>query len=153
MGENNSDIVINHKVVTASDIDRINKQGNIEIINFNFCTISGDNISFAPPLYQLIFAYSLVDYNSINGLDGLKELEIVNDEEDEIEVDIKDLLKFPNIETLRIYNSKIINAKEITKFTNLKELYLDGSTVDVEDFAKMLNESVKLSHNDVYLFD
>ena len=153
MGENKSDIVINHQVVTASDIDRINSQGNVKIIDFNFCTIAGNDIKFASPLNQLIFAYSLVDFNSVYGFDGLKELEIINDEEDEIEIDIKELLKFPNIEILRIYNSKIINSAEINKFANLKELYLDGSTVDVENFAKTLNKSVKLSHNDVYLFD
>lgn len=153
MGENKSDIVINHQVVTTSDIDRINGQGNIEIIDFNFCTISGDDIKFAPPLRQLIFAYTLVDFNSINGLDGLKELEIVNDEEDEIKVDIKDLLKFPNIETLRIYNSIVVSSAEISKFAHLKELYLDGSTVDAEDFLEMLSKDIKVSHNDVYLFD
>ncbi len=147
------EIIINNLEVTSDDLNVINRHGKIEIINFNFCNIVDDNISFVAPLNQLILAYTTVDLNSINGLYSLKELEIVNDEEDEVEIDINELLKFKNLETLRIYNSKVINAKELNSFQNLKELYLDGSIVDEKDLASILGDSISISHNEEYLFN
>ncbi|MBR6252995.1 MAG: hypothetical protein IKR04_04060 [Clostridia bacterium] len=147
------EIIINNLEVTSDDLNVINRHGKIEIINFNFCNIVDDNISFVAPLNQLILAYTTVDLNAINGLYSLKELEIVNDEEDEVEIDINELLKFKNLETLRIYNSKVINAKELNSFQNLKELYLDGSIVDEKDLASILGDNISISHNEEYLFN
>ena len=146
-------IVINNQEISSNDIDIINQQKHIKIINFNFCTIIGSNIKFSTQLNHLIFAYTSIDFSIINYLDNLKELEIVNDEEDKIEIDIKDLLKFENLKTLRIYNSRIKNAKKINKFQNLNELFLDGSLVDTKYFSEVLNKTIKLSYKNKYLFD
>ncbi len=145
-------IVINNQEINSADLDIINQQGNIKMINFNYCNLTND-IYFKAPIEQLIVANSSVDFSLIDSENSLKELEIVNDEEDDVEVDIDDLLKFENIEILRIYNSRIINAVNINKFCNLKELFLDGSLVDVEDFPNILNKSINLTYNEIYFFD
>lgn len=146
-------IIINKKEINASDIEIISQQKNVEMLNFNFCNITSNNINFPIQLKHIIFAYTSLELSSINNLDNLRELEIVNDEEDRVEVDIKDILKFQNLSTLRIYNSRIKNAKEINKFKNLKEIFLDGSLVDTKDFSKELNRTIKLSYKSEYIFD
>ena len=146
-------IVINNQKMNANDLDIISKQQNVKMIDFNFCSFACNDIKFSTHLNHLIFAYTGIDFRLINHLEHLNELEIVNDEEDKIEIDIKDLLKFNNLKTLRIYNSRIKNAKEINKFQNLNELFLDGSMVDMKNLTEILNKTIKISYKNNYLFD
>ena len=144
-------IIINNQRINSKDIDLINQQKNIRTINFNFCSI--DSVAFSPQLTHLIFAYSSIDFSLLNALENLLELEIVNDEEDEIEINTNDLLKFKNLEIIRIYNSRIRNAEKFNNFRNLKELYLDGSLVDTKHFFQKINKSIKISYRNTYMFD
>ena len=146
-------LALNFYEINDDILSVINQLTNLETITFNFCTFKSENIKLENHLKQIILTYTNIDFKIFNYKDNLTELEILNDEEDNIEVDIKDLLEFKNIEVLRIYNSRVKNSADINKFKHLKKLFLDGSLVDEKRFMEIINSQLNFKYRREYLFD
>ena len=58
--------------------------------------------------------------------------------------------QFPNLSKLEIYNSSIINADEVTNLPSLKEIWLDGSVVDIANFKKDLFPKIDFYYKPEY---
>ncbi len=146
-------LALNFYDIDENILSVINQLDNLETITLNFCTVKSDNIKLKNHFKQIILSYTNIDLKIFNMKEDLLELEILNDEDDNIEVDIRDVLEFKNIEVLRIYNSKIKNSADINKLENLKKLFLDGSLVDTKNFSEILNKQLEFIYKRKYLFD
>ena len=146
-------LALNHYDIDNRIINVINNLKTLETIAFNFCTVKANNVTIHNNFKHIILSYTDIKFELFNCPKNLLELEILNDDEDDFEIDIKDLLKFEKLKVLRIYNSKVKNSVDINKFNDLKELFLDGSLVDAKNFCKTLNKKIKFNYKNEYLFD
>lgn len=137
--------------INENDINILNQLEKLNYIHFDFCKFNIETLNFNHSINNISFNMcESLDFKYLKNT-LVKEIRIIGDKNNKVEVNIKGLESALNLEKLYIHNFKIKNIEKILEIApNLKELNIDGSNVQNSIILRALEKSIKISNKKEY---
>ncbi len=133
--------------ITDEFIQQINSFENITHLSLNHCIMKTDN-KIINHLNSIIVTYTQnFKLNMIEDTLSPKIIRLINLEK----IDLKDLIAYKNLKYIYIYNTQIEKPEFLNSFEQLKEVYLDGSTISEEILEQLREKNIKVHYKEEYL--
>lgn len=133
--------------ITDEFIQQINSFENITHLSLNHCIMRTDN-KIINHLNSIIVTYTQnFKLNLLEDTLFLEMIQLINLEK----IDLKDLSAYKNLKYIYIYNTQIENPEFLNSFKQLKEVYLDGSTISEEILEQLRDKNIKAHYKEEYL--
>ena len=154
--KNIDEIIISMFPIGENDIKVLNQLTSVESISFDFCGFSEESSVFlsmkAKELYLdhcTHFQFQLLGDSSM-----VKEMSIVNSQEEKDTISLENIEKLTNLESLSIHNYHIIHSEKLLSLpSTVNKIDLDGSTLDDDKVLESLGKNVEISINDAFFYD
>ncbi len=133
--------------ITDEFIQQINSFENITHLSLNHCIMKTDN-KIINHLNSIIVTYTQnFKLNMIEDTLSPKIIRLINLEK----INLKDLIAYKNLKYIYIYNTQIEKPEFLNSFEQLKEVYLDGSTISEEILEQLREKNIKVHYKEEYL--
>ncbi len=133
--------------ITDEFIQQINSFENITHLSLNHCIMRTDN-KIINHLNSIIVTYTQnFKLNMIEDTLSPKIIRLINLEK----INLKDLIAYKNLKYIYIYNTQIEKPEFLNSFEQLKEVYLDGSTISEEILEQLREKNIKVHYKEEYL--
>lgn len=139
--DNLEDLSLTLFSITKEDIEILKTINTLKSITFDFCKF---NCRLDGKFTNIVLnACTRIELNEI---ESLKELKIIEVSE---EVDLKNILRYKDLEELYILNCNVLNICEVLKLEKLEKINISGSNIGQDDVA-LLSEKIKVIYEKEY---
>ena len=119
--------------------ENLSKLENLEVLDLDHCIIAGCK-TISNKIKVIIMNYSNFNFmNIFENKSSMKKILL----KDIINVDIKKITEFENIEELILLNCEIKNSIFIKELKNLKKVRIIGCKLDNDDAVNMLDKNIE----------
>lgn len=133
--------------ITDEFIQQINSFENITHLSLNHCIMKTDN-KIISHLNSIIVTYTQnFKLNLLEDTLSPEMIQLINLER----IDLKDFISYKNLKYIYIYNTQIEKPEFLNSFEQLKEVYLDGSTISEEILEQLRDKNIKVHYKEEYL--
>lgn len=132
--------------ITDELINNLNQLENLKTIEINSCKIKSVDIiknNIEKIMLQKVDNHFFTIFDTLN----VETIEII----DFKEIDLAMLSQYVYLKNLYIYNSNIINFKQVLQMKSIETLKLDGSKIDDEEVLEKISKNVAVQRKDEFL--
>lgn len=140
-----------HFYINQEDISDLNSLSKLQFIKFDLCYFNINKLQLSEQITEISF--NLCENLTINHISSIKakKVRITQWEKAKITYDLKEFEFLENVENLEIHNCNIKGIEYLLeKAPKIKELSLDGSTVENKLYLEELKNKIIVSNNKTY---